>query len=161
MLLVWLLSHMGSHRTGLKPVPWTSVVIVGILGRTLQRVFLNQPEPIQILATYWHNLGTYFSRPWYCRERIVNVILIENVKPPRCLKLAGECTCKVSEGELLVQLLGHAFNDHNFCVHSAAAIFFFAHILSFTAFYPADCFYSVSDPSQCLHIRISDISSLR
>lgn len=124
MLLVWLLSHMGSHRTGLKPVPWTSVVIVGILGRTLQRVFLNQPEPIQILATYWHNLGTYFSRPWYCRERIVNVILIENVKPPRCLKLAGECTCKVSEGELLVQLLGHAFNDHNFCVHSAAAIFF-------------------------------------
>lgn len=75
----------------------------------------------------------------------------------------GGCMCKVSEGELLVQLLGHfsPFLLWLYALCYSHYLGFFAHILSFTAFYAADCFYSGSDPSNCLQIRIFYISSFK
>lgn len=139
---------MGNHRTGLKSGPWSSLVIAGNPGRTLQSDFLRQPEPIQVLITYQHHLQMYFSGPCYYRQTMGNIIQIRYVKPPKCSKLGrGICMCKVCTSMLPVLLLGHTLNDHNSFSGSICLLqpcFLSTNFqLPFTTFYPVDCFYSV------------------
>ena len=124
-----LLNSMSNDRTVLKSGPWSSLVIAGILGRTLQSNFSCQPEPLQVLITQQHHIEMYFSGPYHYRQRIVNIIQIRYVKPPKCLQLGrGVCMCKICTSVLPVLLLGHTLNDHSSLsgsVCSATAMFSF------------------------------------
>lgn len=125
-------------------VPWNSIVITGILSKTLQSDFLCQPEPIQV--TCQHHLEMYFLCPWYYRQGMVNVIQIKNIKPPKCIRPAGNCMYKVSVCVSSASSWTY-FERSQFFVCLCALLqpcFLFTHShLSFTLLYKADCFYSL------------------
>jgi len=81
-------------------------------------------------------------------------------------KIGMGCLRKVCTSVLPVLLLGHTFNDHNSLsgsICSATAMFSF-HTFSVVFHYilPSGLFLlSLSDPSNCSHVRTSDISSFK
>lgn len=74
------------------------------------------------------SLGDAFFRS-LSLQRVVNVVQIRYVKPPKCFKLGrGVFMCEVCMSVLPVLLLGHTLNDHNSLpgsVCSATAVFSF------------------------------------